>query len=547
VIVNSKCGLEANIQKGILAFELIDVDKISVHKGIINERLDRQKIESLKQVLTSQFDPKLSVITVAPSVKTASEYDQNKQDTTFKALEGRHFLTAMKELYAEGKSFNGLEKGQIMAVVINCPGVVAANYVNMRQTYLSEKHSKKINIQDFIKLYKRIDDVIHERSRAIELVKNSMLMFDFHKDDCTAVSRICKWSEGSLLKIIELFEFYENFQSLDSVNAEGVTVKGMALLMKAGKKLSVKKLPFHRIAKIPEENLTEMANKVISREISLLDMATWSFKNLQLENVKQQCVEISKEILDANDEVEDFEDLVKMLPDDFSDAKLVEFSDSVKGDTFKTGSRLRLENHILESFGEKLNNNLKEGGMIQFVETDNLHSSFFDDANTVILNSKLLEPDCIDYFVKKVRSKMALLIICKTQVEFHNAIAIIQSHESEGDVVKLYSVVVKDSKVKVSESSEISGCGILFLIIMGDFAIKNPPLLMYHEGLSQCLDKIVQQITPMGGKVYSVNYMGSPVSFLTPRSSFSYTYFGSGQELRRVKNLTGSQKFGDMV
>ena len=497
VIVNSKCGLEANIQKGILAFELIDVAKISVHKGIINERLDRHKIDSLKRVLLTQFDPKLSVITVAPSVKTATEYDKNKPDTTYKALEGRHLLTALKELYAEGKSFKGLEQGQIMAVVINCPGVVAANYVNLRQTYLSEKYTKKINIQDFIKLYKRIDDVIHERSRAIELVKNSMLIFDFHKDDCTAVSRICKWCEGSLIKIIELFEFYEHFQSLDSVNAEGVTVKGMAPLIKAGKKLAVKKLPFYRIAKIPEENLIEMVNKVISREISLLDLATWSLDISKMENVKQQCVEISKDILEGDEGVEDFEDLRNMLPHDFSDAKLVEFSDSVKGATFKTGSRLRLENHVLDAFGEKLNNNLNKGGMIQFVETDNLSSSFFDDANTVILNSKVLENDCIDYFVKKVKSKMTLLIICKTQVEFHSAIAIIQSHDSDEDVVKLYSVIVKDSKVKVSESSEISSCGILFLIIMGDFTIKNPPLMMYYEGLALCLDKIVQQITPM--------------------------------------------------
>ena len=63
-----------------------------------------------------------------------------------------------------------------MAVVINCPGVVAANYTNMRQTFLSEKYNKKINMQDFVKLFCRINGVIKERSRALEIVKNSMLL-----------------------------------------------------------------------------------------------------------------------------------------------------------------------------------------------------------------------------------------------------------------------------------------------------------------------------------------------------------------------------------
>ena len=499
MIVNSNYGLEANIQKGILGFEMIDTERISVHKGIINEKLARQKIESLKRDLLSQFDPKLSVITVAPAVKTAAEYDQKNPNTKFKALEGRHLLTALTELYAEGKSFRGLEPGQVMAVVINCPGVVAANYTNMRQTFLGEKYNKKINMQDFVKLFCRINGVIKERSRALEIVKNSMLSFDFHKDDVTAVSRISKWSEESLVKIIELFEFYENFQSLDSVNAEGVTLKGVAQLMKSGRKLPVKKLPFYRIAKIKEENLLDMVNRVLCREISLLDLATLSLDDSKLESVKEQCVEISKDILEGDDEVKDFEDLRKMFPEEFSDTKLIEFSNSVKGDTFKTGYRLRLENHVLDTFRDKLNCSTNRGGTIKFVEIGNISSSFFEDANTVILNSKMLDNDCLDYYVKKVEeSKIGLLIVCKTQIEFHSAIAIIQSQNDDvEDGLKLYSVIVKDLKVKVTESSEISNCGLLFVIIFGDFVVKNPPILMCYEGLDSCLEKIVEQITPL--------------------------------------------------
>ena len=180
-VVNSKSGLEANFQKSILGFEQIDVDKISPHKGIIDEKLERKKIEALKPLLISQFDPKLSVITVAPSVKTADEYHKNDPDTTFKVLEGRYVLMAMKELYGEGRTFKGLESGRVMVVIVNTPGVIAANYTNFRQKHLSDQQTSHINIQDFVKLLKRIKDVIKDTNQAVEIVKNNMLTFNFHK------------------------------------------------------------------------------------------------------------------------------------------------------------------------------------------------------------------------------------------------------------------------------------------------------------------------------------------------------------------------------
>ena len=68
--------------------------------------------------------------------------------------------------------------------------------------------------------------------------------------------------------------------------------------------------------------------------------------------------------------------------------------------------------------------------------------------------------------------------------------------EDEDEESKLYSVVVKDFKVKTNECSEISNCGIVFVVVTGNFDIKNPPLKMYYEGLALCLEKIVQQVTP---------------------------------------------------
>ena len=55
---------------------------------------------------------------------------------------------------------------------------------------------------------------------------------------------------------------------------------------------------------------------------------------------------------------------------------------------------------------------------------------------------------------------------------------------------------MKDDKVKNSGTLEISNCGLIYVVVTGCFEIRNPPLEVFHEGLSGCLGKIVQQVTP---------------------------------------------------
>ena len=488
-IVNSKSGLEANFQKGILGFDQIDVDKITVHKGIIDEKLDKTKIQNLKLLLISQFDPKLSVITVAPAVKNAAEYDQTKLDMNYRVLEGRYVFTAMKELYTEGKTFKSLDLGKVMCVVLNNPGVIAANYANMRQRHLSDQYTSHINIQDFVKLFKRIHDAIKDRNQAIDIVKNSMLTFNFHKDDVTAVSRISKWSEPNLVMIIEVFDYFENFQSLDSEN------KKTSHLMKSGKKLPVPKLTFHRLAKIEEDKFQEMAQQVITRDISLGDVATWSFNLNKLAEVKQQSLEIAQEVLGEGSQYETFEDLEGDFPSKFVDEKLVEFSKSVKGNGFKTGDRMRLENYVYQVVKDDEHHG--SSGTIEFVEMDSVSSSFFQDASCVVLNSKHLSGQCVEYFVEKVsKTTSSLLIVCKSQSEYHQAIEIIQALEDKHDETKLLSLIVKDPSIQSNEEKDVSSCNLVYVVLKGKFVIKNPPLKLMYEGLSVCLKDVVQQITP---------------------------------------------------
>ena len=489
-VINSKAGLEANFKTHVLGFEQVHIDRISIHKGIIDEKLNRRKIESLKSVLISQFDPKLSVVTVAPAVKTAAEYEKENPNVGYKVLEGRYMITAMQELYREGKTFIGLEPGKVMVVILNTPGVIAANYANLRQRHLSEKYMSQVKIQDFVKLLKRISDVIKDRNQALDIVKSNMICFDYHKDDITALGRISKWSDHSLQKLIEVFEFFENFQALDSSGRK----KSHAKDMKLGKKLSVPKLTFHRIAKIEKENFLEMAQKVLDREISLAELATWSMNLNKLDDLRQQCLDIAQQVTGDDVGYKAFEDLEAKFPVEFNAEKLAYFSKSAKGETFKTGDRMRLERHVEDAIS---NNNVKSG-TVEFHDMENVSSSLFNESNCIILNSKGLSVECLEYYLVKVSdSNSSLIILTKSQEEYHEAIEVSQTFKNKNyDNLQIITLVVKDPSVKYTGDTNLDSCGLVFVILTGYFTINIPPLQVFYVGLTYCLKEILKQVVP---------------------------------------------------
>ena len=210
-ILTANKGLETNYQKGIVGFDMINVDKISIHKGVINEEIDTKKVDSLVKSLLLHFDPTLSVIYVTPTLKRDEKYDKSDTQLNYKALDGRHLLTAIKAIYSLGKSLKGLDPNMVMVVVLDSPGIIAANYANMRHRFLKDKYSSKVLIQDFVKLYLRIYDVTHDKDQSLEIAKNAMVSFDFQKDDVTAIVRMTKWSHSTLQLASEIFEAYVGF------------------------------------------------------------------------------------------------------------------------------------------------------------------------------------------------------------------------------------------------------------------------------------------------------------------------------------------------
>ena len=136
-------------------------------------------------------------------------------------------------------------------------------------------------------------------------------------------------------------------------------------------------------------------------------------------------------------------------------------------------------------------------GMIEFVDSDNLSSSFFRYADCVILNSTFLSDECMQYYVKHIsQSSASLAMICKSQKEFHQCIVNIKAQDDQEVEQKVFSLIVKDFHVmKGNEDPEIS-TGIGFVVLSGSLEIKNPPMKMFYEGLSHCLEDVVQQVTP---------------------------------------------------
>ena len=476
-VLTAKSGLESHFQKGILGFEMISVDKITIHKGIINEEIDRSKVESIQSSILLQFDPKLSVIYVTPVLKDGDTYAPG-QDTQFKALDGRHLLTAIKNIYQSGKTLKGLEINKVMAVVVNNPGVVSANYANLRHRFLSSQHSSQILIQDLLKLYMRIVDITHDRDQALEIVKNAMVSFNFQKDDVTALGKMSKWSESALKLAIEIFESYETFQSLDSDSSR------KSNLQKRGGRLAVPKLVFHRIAKLKEASLFKGGKEVLDRKMKLAELADWSMNMAKLDDIKVQVMDISRDM--CGDLYESYEELTKDFGE-VNDSSLMKFSKSAQGQGFKTGDRLRLEQFVSSTLRKDAPDIPEK---TSFEDINNISSDRLSIADLIVLNAKTHTQSSISYYLKK---QTGLILVCHTQSMFHQVMRTVCTSDPNQNT-KLFTIVVRNEEnLVVEENTEGS---FTFLILTGQFEILHPPLRTFYDDLQSALSEMATAVTP---------------------------------------------------
>ena len=476
-ILTANKGLETNYQKGIVGFDMINVDKISIHKGVINEEIDTKKVDSLVKSLLLHFDPTLSVIYVTPTLKRDEKYDKSDKQLNYKALDGRHLLTAIKAIYSLGKSLKGLDPNMVMVVVLDSPGIIAANYANMRHRFLKDKYSSKVLIQDFVKLYLRIYDVTHDKDQSLEIAKNAMVSFDFQKDDVTAIVRMTKWSHSTLQLASEIFEAYESFQTLEGMSSKKKKEKKLNL------RLPIPKLSFHRIAKLKEADILEVGRDVLECKIKFSDLSKYSVDTVRLENIKNQVIEITKEL--TGEEFEDYAELSQTYKN-VDNERLSDFLFAGQGPGYKTGDRIKLERYMKSVLNCVVENvEMKT----TYEKIDDISSDKLSSGDLIILYANHTDK-MTNYFL---RMEIPIIFVCRTQKMLHQILKTIFMGDGE-EKVEVSTVVAKDSENKVMDGN-VQG-GLTYLIIAGEF--ESAPLKVLFDSLqaalSDTVDAILQEV-----------------------------------------------------
>ena len=129
---------------------------------------------------------------------------------------------------------------------------------------------------------------------------------------------------------------------------------------------------------------------------------------------------------------------------------------------------------------------------------ENVSSSLFNESNCIILNSKGLSVECLEnYLVKVSDSNSSLIILTKSQEEYHEAIEVSQTFKNKNyDNLQIITLVVKDPSVKYTGDTNLDSCGLVFVILTGYFTINIPPLQVFYVGLTYCLKEILKQVVP---------------------------------------------------
>lgn len=367
-----------------------------------------------------------------------------------------------------------------MAVVVNNPGIIAANYANLRHRFLADQFRSQVLVQDFIKLYRKILNLTHDQEQSVEIVKNTMMSFNFQKDDVGALVKMSKWSEGALQFACELFEHYETYQSLDSDSLR------KSNLQKSGRRLSVPKLSFHRISKVEEGDLMELGRDVLDRKMKLSELSEWSLKKTKLVKIKEQVMDISRAFTGEN--IESYDDLSQEF-DDFNDEALMKFSKATLGEGFKTGDRVRLEKFVANAIRQETPEN---DDMASFENIEDISSDKLAKADLIILNSKSHTDTSISTFLDK---KTGLIIVCPSQSMFHNVLRTVFNSPFQNQSDQIVTVIAgrDDDDVVIEDGTE---GGLTFLVLAGKFDIINPNLKTSFYNLQSALSEMVAAVTP---------------------------------------------------
>ena len=524
-------GLEKLYQNSLCGLAHIPLDNISVCPEM-KSKMNPFRVQFIKNSMKKRYNPAISVLVVCPV------NDEKKIDAThdkFYVVQKVKCLAAFKELdkVGEFKDLYGHNDRKVLCYILKTNKPEVMHYANLSENYISGQFASKVLPQDILHHFHCLTKK-DKSVNAIKVVERMNRLCCLRSEDCTALERICKWSSNGFAAFMLVLE---NFELYGTTDANG---PGHAKKIELGLKNNIPNVLMRSLGKCSEEFFTENHHQVLSKSMSLKELADRNHDVLQMQKLFKVLSKIAKYV--------PIETLQNLHPGKFDEDKLGDYIGAIYDEKVKNQKAVELEEYY-ERVISKPNTEIEkpvEFSVYSRVE-DIFHNEELVDSDLIIYNIAKLDSDIINNIFNTVLGSdeefRAAVLLFPSEQKYYEVLKFLRSQQAKTKMIKDIEIVplLFNKDLKKGEATRI-GENIHYGLLFGKFRLIKSPLLVHYTNLSQ-VSKVVACICPPQAAVTLVSDPGlALIQVHDCDLDWKVKYYGSEKDMDRFKKKLATDK-----
>ena len=274
--LEDEAGLETNYMNsyvGLFRVRLANIKVSDEMKSIINPN----RVETILASIRKWYDPSLSVFVICPENEDAVVTADNVNTVSFIAVQKLHTLLALQQLEKTGElsRLPGHKSKTVFCYILNTSNPSMRNYGNMRSNEISSKFSRHTRAQDLLHYFQCLA-LKMAKADSVKVCERMAKICRIGPDVCTALRKLCEWTDEGFSKLMEVVDLFEKFGTCD------VKPRGYKEALRRGENMTMSDVIFKLLGKCNEKYFLKICWKVLDTKTGV------SLKQI-LDNFQEEC------------------------------------------------------------------------------------------------------------------------------------------------------------------------------------------------------------------------------------------------------------------
>ena len=444
-------------------------------------------------------------------------------------------LQAFKELEKrnEFKGLYGHQSGKVLCYLLNTNRSDIIQYGNARENMISSQCVRKFGPQEILHHFHCLTMKEDSSVNVVMVAERMAKLACVGPDECTALSKLCKWTGPAFAALMEVVDVFEHYKTLD------VKSSGNQQALEMGLKMRITNILLRRLGKVTEKYFIENYEQVIKNKISLRELTENFLETVEVEKVYSSLSLISN--------FASVEALITAHPGKFEFKKMITFIGAVWSKTSRNELGARLEKYhdsVVADSGEEFEN------PVEFVAYQDIKKVFDDEdiskkSDLIIFVMSDLDKNVIGDIIAEVLGGVkefhAAVLVFARERDYFDVLTYLRSQESTTSLIKDFKLVPLLFKVDPKSKEEVVE-NVMYGLVFGKLTLLKSPFVVNYGDLCQ-LRKVVESTCPAKKQIALVCGLGVPsIKLHGPDFDKKVTYYASELEILRFKKKLAADK-----